>query len=225
MQNPGWSAQRHRRGRQCKASRNCSTQARPRSPYDGRRYPARQAGTARHANRDCREKSELSPENRDRRSRAPPPPPAEGATSLLLRRLRGRLLKRTSPHGLWPRAWGNPVRTTIVVLTISLLRRGARVELSRRDGTALRPRRPPTKAKKTPAKAPVGPPGGRCRAALGTGLPGEKNRLCPHAITSSPCATRSPDPGKPVARTRPLPTPRPCPSESPYPPPEYKSGP
>ncbi len=44
-------------------------------------------------------------ENRDRRSRAPPPPPAEGATSLLLRRLRGRLLKRTSPHGLWPRAW------------------------------------------------------------------------------------------------------------------------
>ena len=57
------------------------------------------AGTARHANRDCREKSELSPENRDRRSRAPPPPPAEGATSLLLRRLRGRLLKRTSPDG------------------------------------------------------------------------------------------------------------------------------
>ncbi len=39
------------------------------------------------------------PENRDLRSRAPPPPPAEGATSLLLRRLRGRLLKRTSPHG------------------------------------------------------------------------------------------------------------------------------
>ena len=44
-------------------------------------------------------------ENRDRRSRAPPPPPAEGATSLLLRRLRGRLRKRTSPHGLWPRAF------------------------------------------------------------------------------------------------------------------------
>ena len=43
-------------------------------------------------------------ENRDRRSRAPPPPPAEGATSLLLRRLRGRLLKRTSPDGLWPHA-------------------------------------------------------------------------------------------------------------------------
>ena len=44
-------------------------------------------------------------ENRDLRSRAPPPPPAEGATSLLLRRLRGRLRKRTSPHGLWPRAF------------------------------------------------------------------------------------------------------------------------
>ena len=53
--------------------------------------PRRKAGAARHPNRDCREKSELSPENRDRRSRAPPPPPAEGATSLLLRRLRGRL--------------------------------------------------------------------------------------------------------------------------------------
>ncbi len=47
----------------------------------------------------------LQLENRDRRSRAPPPPPAEGATSLLLRRLRGRLLKRTSPHGHCPRAW------------------------------------------------------------------------------------------------------------------------
>ncbi len=47
----------------------------------------------------------LQLENRDLRSRAPPPPPAEGATSLLLRRLRGRLRKRTSPHGLWPRAW------------------------------------------------------------------------------------------------------------------------
>ena len=41
----------------------------------------------------------LQLENRDLRSRAPPPPPAEGATSLLLRRLRGRLLKRTSPDG------------------------------------------------------------------------------------------------------------------------------
>ncbi len=52
-------------------------------------------------------------ENRDRRSRAPPPPPAEGATSLLLRRLRGRLRKRTSPHGLWPRAWGNTSVSTL----------------------------------------------------------------------------------------------------------------
>ena len=41
------------------------------------------------------------------------------------------------------------------------LRRGARVELSRRAGTALKPRRLPTKAKKTPAKAPAGPPAGR----------------------------------------------------------------
>ncbi len=44
-------------------------------------------------------------ENRDLRSRAPPPPPAEGATSLLLRRLRGLLRKRTSPDGHCPRAW------------------------------------------------------------------------------------------------------------------------
>ncbi len=43
-------------------------------------------------------------ENRDLRSRAPPPPPAEGATSLLLRRLRGLLRKRTSPDGHCPRA-------------------------------------------------------------------------------------------------------------------------
>ena len=42
----------------------------------------------------------VPPSRRDGR----PPPPAEGATSLLLRRLRGRLLKRTSPDGLWPHA-------------------------------------------------------------------------------------------------------------------------
>ena len=46
----------------------------------------------------------LQLENRDLRSRAPPPPPAEGATSLLLRRLRGRLRKRTSPDGHCPHA-------------------------------------------------------------------------------------------------------------------------
>ena len=53
---------------------------------------------------DATRRTGLLLENRDRRSRAPPPPPAEGATSLLLRRLRGRLLKRTSPDGLWPHA-------------------------------------------------------------------------------------------------------------------------
>ncbi len=53
---------------------------------------------------DATRRTGLLLENRDRRSRAPPPPPAEGATSLLLRRLRGRLRKRTSPHGLWPHA-------------------------------------------------------------------------------------------------------------------------
>ncbi len=53
----------------------------------------------------------------------------------------------------------------------SLLRRGARGELSRRAGTALKPHRLPTKAKKTPAKHPTGAPGGRCLPALGIGLP------------------------------------------------------
>ena len=40
---------------------------------------------------DTTRRTGLLLENRDLRSRAPPPPPAEGATSLLLRRLRGRL--------------------------------------------------------------------------------------------------------------------------------------
>ncbi len=35
VQNPGWSAQRHRQGRRCKASRQVQPEARPRSPYDG----------------------------------------------------------------------------------------------------------------------------------------------------------------------------------------------
>ncbi len=83
-------------------------------------------------------------ENRDRRSRAPPPPPAEGATSLLLRRLRGRLRKRTSPDGLCPRAWGKYFCfNSSLKQSISLLRRGARgdypYELELRSGRAGRP--------------------------------------------------------------------------------------
>ncbi len=62
LQNPGWSAQRHRRGRRCKASRpalqnfsakKSAASLRPRSPHDGRRYPARQAAIRRSTRRDC----------------------------------------------------------------------------------------------------------------------------------------------------------------------------
>ena len=51
-------------------------------PFSAQIFPLRTDATRRTG---------LLLENRDRRSRAPPPPPAEGATSLLLRRLRGRL--------------------------------------------------------------------------------------------------------------------------------------
>ena len=90
VQNPGWSAQRHRRGRAMLRIVTGSSQSS--AEISLRRPPPPPLRTG------------LLLENRDRRSRAPPPPPAEGATSLLLRRLRGRLLKRTSPHGLWPHA-------------------------------------------------------------------------------------------------------------------------
>ena len=57
LQNPGWSAQRHRQGRRCKTSRralqNSRPQARPSSPDGGRRSPARQAATRRSTRRDC----------------------------------------------------------------------------------------------------------------------------------------------------------------------------
>ena len=89
VQTPGWRAQRHRQGRRCKASRQAHLETQSGSPHGGRRHPLRTG---------------LLLENRDLRSRAPPPPPAEGATSLLLRRLRGRLRKRTSPDGHCPRA-------------------------------------------------------------------------------------------------------------------------
>ncbi len=52
VQNPGWSAQRYRRGRRCKASRRAlqnfsakksAASLRSRSPHDGRRHPRRKA--------------------------------------------------------------------------------------------------------------------------------------------------------------------------------------
>ena len=75
----------------------------------------------------------------------PPLPPAAGRnTPLHATRLRlplaatESLLSHPAPlNEHWPRAWGNLVRTTIVVLTISLLRRGARGL----EGTALRGQR------------------------------------------------------------------------------------
>ena len=75
----------------------------------------------------------------------PPLPHAAGRnTPLNATRLRlplaatESLLSHPAPlNGHWPRAWGNLVRTTIVVLTISLLRRGARGL----EGTALRGQR------------------------------------------------------------------------------------
>ncbi len=39
VQTPGWSAQRHRKGRRFYESRQVQSQAQPRSPYDGRRHP------------------------------------------------------------------------------------------------------------------------------------------------------------------------------------------
>ena len=167
VQNPGWSAQRHRRGRRFCESQLTLPQARPRSPHGGpdaspsggthsvfycqplpqtilpgarpeKTYSAQRSLSARPAlgrkspsktpngapGGRCfpasvgaiwARKQSLSArlgraltiagrtvapgrpafshlaKNRDHRSRAPPPPPAEGATSLLLRRLRGRL--------------------------------------------------------------------------------------------------------------------------------------
>ncbi len=190
VQNPGWSAQRHRRGRRPEG-RNCprpKLDLMPSPSYSrleetgGRRHPRRKAGAAWHAKTGvCSDKpagpafsqttfgsttisatrsltarlgrvltiagrtvapgrpafSHLA-KNRDHRSRAPPPPPAEGATSLLLRRLRGRLLKRTSPHGLCPRALGKYFCfNSSLKQSISLLRRGARVPLGTRTGLCL----------------------------------------------------------------------------------------
>ncbi len=76
LQNHGWRAQRHRIDRRPKG-RNCP------HPKLSRDLPTTAAATPLWTG--------LLLENRDLRSRAPPPPPAEGATSLLLRRLRGRL--------------------------------------------------------------------------------------------------------------------------------------
>ena len=59
LQNPGWSAQRHRRGRRCKTSQLTLPQARPGFHYDGHRQ-------------------RLRTNNKETRPRARPPAPAYG---------------------------------------------------------------------------------------------------------------------------------------------------
>ncbi len=150
VQTPGWSAQRHRQGRRCKASRQVQPQARPRSPHDGRRHPRRKAGAARHSKTGvCSDK----PAGVDRKTTPLPP--------------------NSAPRSLSARL-GDSFYFAECEIVESLLRRGARGELSRRAGTALKPHRLPTKAKKTPAKHPTGAPGGRCLPALGMGHSSKK---------------------------------------------------
>ena len=67
LQNPGWSAQRHRRGRRCKASRRAQPN-----------FSAQDSAGISPLRTDATRQTGLLLENRDRRSRAPPPPPAEG---------------------------------------------------------------------------------------------------------------------------------------------------
>ncbi len=97
VQNPGWSAQRHRRGRAMLCIATSSEKSPPQSStrFSLRRPPPLAEGRCRSARAGDSQKSAENLQfatNRDLRSGAPPPPPpAEGATSLLLRRLRGRL--------------------------------------------------------------------------------------------------------------------------------------
>ena len=122
------------RGRRCKASRQIQPQARPGSPYDGRRHPRRRAAT--FASLTCAPAGVSRSPNAH--SRAPGPKQRAQAARL-----------------------GDSFYFAKSKIVESLLRRGARGELSRRARTALKPHRLPTKAKKTPAKAPAGPPAGR----------------------------------------------------------------
>ena len=154
LQNPGWSAQRHRRGRRCKASRpaqpnfsahcrlvEAGGRCRP-ADEPGRLYPRLKTVTLQIATSSAKFSAPSSAEFSQWR---PPLPPAAGRnTPLHATRLRlplaatESLLSHPAPlNEHWPRAWGNLVRTTIVVLTISLLRRGARGL----EGTALRGQR------------------------------------------------------------------------------------
>ena len=216
LQNPGWSAQRHRQGRRLCESLFSPPQAQPGTHHNGpdarrnfaKKSPAfacRAAPEPAVARRLARATlrvaivqldARLQTINRESSARRPPPygPDCCSKTAIcdraLLRRLRGRLLKRTSPHGLYPRAWAEfspwrPVASsrdgsaTFASLICARAgdgpkNRSAQQSLTARRDANASAAQAPTKVEITPAKHPTGAPGGRCLPALGMGHPGEK---------------------------------------------------
>jgi hypothetical protein len=82
LQNPGWSAQRHRRGRRFCESRQVRKKSPPQSStrFSLRRPPPLAEGRCRSARAGDSQKSAENLQfatNRDLRSRAPPPPPPQ----------------------------------------------------------------------------------------------------------------------------------------------------